>query len=74
MEEVVHRNLTAVLETLKVVRRDYNERIINLENTVQTLSKQLTALERQHQLLLTERFDHGPTAPDEEAEEDGRSD
>ena len=61
-QEVLNRNLNAVLQAQADMRKEYGQRMQALEFAVNNLTQQLGLLEQKYNLLLTKRFNGGPTA------------
>lgn len=60
--EVANRNAIAAIEATKKLRDEYAARLLQLEMTVNSQRQKIAELEQKYNLLLSQRFNRGPTA------------
>lgn len=61
-EKVVTMNSKAAVRTAEQTRDELTDRIVKLERTVNMLMQKSDELNKKYNLLLSERFNTGPTA------------
>ena len=61
-EKVATMNAKAAVHTAESTRDELTDRIVALEHTAKTLTQGLDELQKKYNLLLSERFNTGPTA------------
>ena len=61
-EKVTRMNAEAAVRTSEVTREELTERIVRIEQALSAATVAIQDLQRKYNLLLTERFNTGPTA------------